>query len=117
MLQLMLFAYFWTLFPFFRKKIIFLKNGVWGSLYPLMLSNFMQNMKKNLMSQFLAIYKKVDFFQLLCPLLAVFWVKGYFYRKVTTTSSTSYGNLSLCKKIQKTVERFKRCINLKNRTI
>ena len=37
---------FGPLFPFFRKMRIFLKNGVWGSLYPLMPSNFMHNMKK-----------------------------------------------------------------------
>ena len=29
-----------------RQNDNFLKNGVWGSLYPLMSSNFMQNMKK-----------------------------------------------------------------------
>ena len=34
------------------QKENFPKNGVWGSLYPLMPSNFMQNMKKNLKRQF-----------------------------------------------------------------
>ena len=35
-------------FLYFLWKIIILpKNGVWCSLYPLMPSNFMQNIKKN----------------------------------------------------------------------
>ena len=37
---------FENFFTFFWKIIFFLKNGVLGSLYPLMPSNFMQNMKK-----------------------------------------------------------------------
>ena len=84
MLQKMLFAYFWTLFPFFRKLRIFLKNGVWGSLYPLMPSNFMQNMKKIQWANFEQYTKKVDIFQLLCPLLllfALFWGNRAFFQK------------------------------------
>ena len=41
------FRHFWTFFPFFWKMKNFLKNCVWGSFYPVMPSNFMQNMKKN----------------------------------------------------------------------
>ena len=44
-----------------RQNENFPKNGVWSSLYPLMPFNFMQNIKKNMMSLFWAIYKKVDF--------------------------------------------------------
>ena len=58
-------------FPIFEKMRIFLKNGVWGSLYPLMPSNFMQNMKKS-NEPILNNIQKVDFFQLPCPLLLLF---------------------------------------------
>ena len=43
-LFLCLFGHFFT---FFWKIKNFLKNCVWGSFYPVMPSNFMQNMKKN----------------------------------------------------------------------
>ena len=35
-----------------RQNENFPKNGVWASLYPLMPFNFMQNIKKYIMSQF-----------------------------------------------------------------
>ena len=66
------FPIFGPFFPFFGKMRILPKNSFRGILYPLMPSNFMQNIKKNLMSKFWAIYKKVDFVQLLRPLLLLF---------------------------------------------
>ena len=81
----MLFAYlpiFGPFFHFFRKMRMFLKNGVWGSLYPLMPSNFYAKYEKNLMRQFWAIYKKVDFFKLLRPLLALYLGKRALFQKI-----------------------------------
>ena len=63
---------FGPFFPFFGKMIIFLKNGIWGSIYPLMPSNFMQNIKKIQWANFEQYTKKVDFVQLPRPLLLLF---------------------------------------------
>ena len=71
-------------FPLFWENENFAEKCIWGSLSPLMPSNFMQNIKKNLMSQFWAIYKNIDFVQLLRLLLllfALFWGKQTFFQK------------------------------------
>ena len=43
------------------KTRILLKKGFTVKLYPLIVSNFMQNIKKNLMCQYWVIYKKAIF--------------------------------------------------------
>ena len=66
----------------YRQNENFSKNGVWGSLYPLMPSKFMQNIKK---IKFSAIYKKVYFVQYcsthICSILPFLGETGNFPEK------------------------------------
>ena len=53
---------------------IFLKNGIWGSLYPSMPSNFMQNMKSN--ETILSNIQKSRFFPTALPTFGPFYPKS-----------------------------------------
>ena len=63
---------FGQFFPFFGKMRILAKNGVWGSLYPLMPSNSMQNIKKS-NEPILSNIQKSGFCPTAPPTFAPFW--------------------------------------------
>ena len=77
----------------------FPNNDVWSSLYPLMPSNFMQNIKKIQWANFEQYTKKWILSNCSAHFCTFLGPYRHFSRKVTTSSLTSYGILSLCKKI------------------
>ena len=82
-------GYFVTIWNKILTEWEFSQNKGLGSTYTPYWSLTSAKYQKNLMSQFWAIYKKVDFVQLLRPLLlllALFRGKWDFSRKITTTS-------------------------------
>ena len=104
-----LFVHFWrTLFPFFGKIIILMKNGAWGSLYHLMHSNFIQNIKKIQWANFEQYTKKLicltapSTFAPVCP----FWGQiGIFPEKSQHHLKRLMVFYLYAKKYKKTVER------------
>ena len=95
------FSIFGQFFPFLGKMRILPKNGIWGSLYHLMTSNSMQNIKKIQWHNFEQYTKKLILSNCsahFCTFLPFLGPYRHFFRKVTT-SLTSYGILSLCKKL------------------
>ena len=92
---------FGPFFPFLGKMRILQKNGIWGSLYPLMPSTLCKISKKSNEPILSNIQKKIILSNCsahFCSFLPFFGGNRHFFRKVTS-SLMSYGILSLCKKL------------------